>query len=165
LLNSAGVNAKLGGSRYLVAEADESDASFLHLQPMAAVVTNIDADHMDTYGGSFEKLKDTFIEFLHNLPFYGLAVVCGDDEVIRELLPRIARPTLPMVLRENDVVRWIFVKKVCKHILPCYAPKQPLAISLNLPGLHNVLNSLAAIAIATDEGVHDEAIQVALAKF
>ena len=89
LLNSAGVNAKLGGSRYLVAEADESDASFLHLQPMAAVVTNIDADHMDTYGGSFEKLKDTFIEFLHNLPFYGLAVVCGDDEVIRELLPRM----------------------------------------------------------------------------
>jgi UDP-N-acetylmuramate--alanine ligase len=105
LLNSAGTNAKLGGSRYLVAEADESDASFLHLQPMAAVVTNIDADHMDTYGGSFEKLKETFIEFLHNLPFYGLAVVCGDDAVICELLPRIARPTLTYGFDEANDVR------------------------------------------------------------
>ena len=88
LLNSAGTNARLGESRYLVAEADESDASFLHLQPMVAVVTNIDADHMETYGGSFAKLQQTFLEFLHNLPFYGLAVVCGDDPVIRALLPR-----------------------------------------------------------------------------
>ncbi|HCM30848.1 MAG TPA: UDP-N-acetylmuramate--L-alanine ligase, partial [Acinetobacter radioresistens] len=94
LLNRTGVNAALGASRYIVAEADESDASFLHLEPMAAIVTNIDADHMDTYGGSFDVLKDTFIQFLHKLPFYGLAVVCGDDANIREIMPRIARPLL-----------------------------------------------------------------------
>ena len=94
VLNSAGCNAALGASRYLVAEADESDASFLHLQPMVSIVTNIDADHMDTYGGDFEKLKQTFVEFLHNLPFYGLAVVCGDDEVIQNILPRVSRATL-----------------------------------------------------------------------
>ena len=167
LLNSAGVNAKLGGSRYLVAEADESDASFLHLQPMAAVVTNIDADHMDTYGGSFEKLKDTFIEFLHNLPFYGLAVVCGDDEVIRELLPRIGRPTLTYGFAPENDIRAVDIRQegMQTHFTVLRPNKQPLTISLNLPGLHNVLNSLAAIAIATDEDVHDEAIQVALANF
>jgi UDP-N-acetylmuramate--alanine ligase len=167
LLNSAGVNAKLGGSRYLVAEADESDASFLHLQPMAAVVTNIDADHMDTYGGSFEKLKDTFIEFLHNLPFYGLAVVCGDDEVIRELLPRIGRPTLTYGFAPENDIRAVDIRQegMQTHFTVLRPNKQPITISLNLPGLHNVLNSLAAIAIATDEDVHDEAIQVALANF
>jgi UDP-N-acetylmuramate--alanine ligase len=167
LLNSAGVNAKLGGSRYLVAEADESDASFLHLQPMAAVVTNIDADHMDTYGGSFEKLKDTFIEFLHNLPFYGLAVVCGDDEVIRELLPRIGRPTLTYGFAAENDIRAVDIRQegMQTHFTVLRLNKEPLAISLNLPGLHNVLNSLAAIAIATDEDVNDQAIQVALANF
>ena len=167
LLNSAGVNAKLGGSRYLVAEADESDASFLHLQPMAAVVTNIDADHMDTYGGSFEKLKDTFIEFLHNLPFYGLAVVCGDDEVIRELLPRIGRPTLTYGFAPENDIRAVDVRQegMQTHFTVLRANKEPLAIKLNLPGLHNVLNSLAAIAIATDEDVQDQAIQVALENF
>ena len=167
LLNSAGVNAKLGGSRYLVAEADESDASFLHLQPMAAVVTNIDADHMDTYGGSFEKLKNTFIEFLHNLPFYGLAVVCGDDEVIRELLPRIGRPTLTYGFAAENDIRAVDIRQegMQTHFTVLRMNKEPLAISLNLPGLHNVLNSLAAIAIATDEDVNDKAIQVALANF
>jgi UDP-N-acetylmuramate--alanine ligase len=167
LLNSAGVNAKLGGSRYLVAEADESDASFLHLQPMAAVVTNIDADHMDTYGGSFEKLKDTFIEFLHNLPFYGLAVVCGDDEVIRELLPRIGRPTLTYGFAPENDIRAVDIRQegMQTHFTVMRANKEPLAIKLNLPGLHNVLNSLAAIAIATDEDVQDQAIQVALENF
>jgi UDP-N-acetylmuramate--alanine ligase len=161
------VNAKLGGSRYLVAEADESDASFLHLQPMAAVVTNIDADHMDTYGGSFEKLKDTFIEFLHNLPFYGLAVVCGDDEVIRELLPRIGRPTLTYGFAAENDIRAVDIRQegMQTHFTVLRLNKEPLAISLNLPGLHNVLNSLAAIAIATDEDVNDKAIQVALANF
>ena len=94
LLNSAGTNARLGSSRYLIAEADESDASFLHLQPMVSIVTNIEADHMDTYGGDFSRLKATFIDFLHNLPFYGLAVVCVDDPVIRGMLPEIARPTI-----------------------------------------------------------------------
>jgi len=167
LLNSAGTNAKLGGSRYLVAEADESDASFLHLQPMAAVVTNIDADHMDTYGGSFEKLKDTFIEFLHNLPFYGLAVVCGDDEVIRELLPRIARPTITYGFAESNDVRAVDVRQegMQTHFTVLRPHKEPLAISLNLPGLHNVLNALAAIAIASDESVDDVAIQAGLASF
>src|SRR5690554_2062284 len=94
LVNSAGSNAQLGESRYLVAEADESDASFLHLQPMVAIVTNIDADHMDTYEGDFSRLKRTFVEFLHNLPFYGLAVVCGDDPVIAEILPDVSRPVV-----------------------------------------------------------------------
>ena len=167
LLNSAGTNAKLGGSRYLVAEADESDASFLHLQPMAAVVTNIDADHMDTYGGSFEKLKDTFIEFLHNLPFYGLAVVCGDDAVVRELLPRIARPTITYGFDEANDVRAVDIKQQgMQTLFTVLRPNlPPLAVTLNLPGLHNVLNSLAAIAIATDEGVSDAAIINALASF
>lgn len=167
LLNSAGTNAKLGGSRYLVAEADESDASFLHLQPMAAVVTNIDADHMDTYGGSFEKLKETFIEFLHNLPFYGLAVVCGDDAVICELLPRIARPTLTYGFAEANDIRAVDIRHegMQTHFTVLRPQKEPLTISLNLPGLHNVLNALAAIAIATDEGVEDTAIQRALSQF
>ena len=102
LLNSAGTNAKLGSSRYFVAEADESDASFLHLQPMVSVVTNIDADHMETYGGDFEVLKRTFIDFLHNLPFYGLAVVCGDDPIVTELLPQIARPTVTYGFNEGN---------------------------------------------------------------
>jgi UDP-N-acetylmuramate--alanine ligase len=134
---------------------------------MAAVVTNIDADHMDTYGGSFEKLKDTFIEFLHNLPFYGLAVVCGDDEVIRELLPRIGRPTLTYGFAPENDIRAVDIRQegMQTHFTVLRPNKQPLTISLNLPGLHNVLNSLAAIAIATDEDVHDEAIQVALANF
>jgi UDP-N-acetylmuramate--alanine ligase len=167
LLNSAGTNAKLGGSRYLVAEADESDASFLHLQPMAAVVTNIDADHMDTYGGSFEKLKDTFIEFLHNLPFYGLAVVCGDDAVVRELLPRIARPTITYGFDEANDVRAVDINQqgMQTHFTVLRPNLPPLAVTLNLPGLHNVLNSLASIAIATDEGVSDAAIISALASF
>lgn len=167
LLNSAGTNAKLGGSRYLVAEADESDASFLHLQPMAAVVTNIDADHMDTYGGDFEKLKDTFVQFLHNLPFYGLAVVCGDDEVVRSLLPRIGRPTITYGFDENNDVRAVdIVQDGMQTRFTVLRPqREPLTVTLNLPGLHNVLNSLAAISIASDEGVSDSAIQAALVRF
>lgn len=167
LLNSAGANAKLGGSRYLVAEADESDASFLHLQPMAAVVTNIDADHMDTYGGSFEKLKDTFIEFLHNLPFYGLAVVCGDDPVIRELLPRIGRPTITYGFDETNDLRAVDVQQdgMQTRFTALRPNRPPIEIRLNLPGMHNVLNALAAIAVASDEGVDDRAIQAALAGF
>jgi UDP-N-acetylmuramate--alanine ligase len=134
---------------------------------MAAVVTNIDADHMDTYGGSFEKLKDTFIEFLHNLPFYGLAVVCGDDAVVRELLPRIARPTITYGFDDANDVRAVDIKQQgMQTLFTVLRPNlPPLAVTLNLPGLHNVLNSLAAIAIATDEGVSDEAIISALASF
>ena len=105
LLKSAGSNAKLGTSRYLVAEADESDASFLHLQPMIAIVTNIDNDHLGTHGGDFEKLKQSFVEFLHNLPFYGLAVLCSDDEVVREILPQVGRPTVRYGLGEDADIR------------------------------------------------------------
>ncbi len=119
LVNSTGTNAQLGASRYLVAEADESDASFLHLQPMVAIVTNIDADHMETYGGDFSKLKKTFIEFLHNLPFYGLAVLCGDDPVIRDIMPDIARPILTYGLDEGNDFRAINVKQSQMHSEQC----------------------------------------------
>ncbi len=167
LLNSAGTNARLGDSRYFVAEADESDASFLHLQPMAAVVTNIDADHMDTYGGSFDKLKQTFVEFLHNLPFYGLAVLCGDDPVIREILPDVARPIVTYGMGEDCDVRATDIRQdgLRTHFTVLRAGHEPLPVTLNLPGLHNVLNALAAIAIATDEKVSDAAIVRALAAF
>lgn len=167
LLNSAGTNAKLGSSRYFVAEADESDASFLHLQPMASVVTNIDADHMDTYGGDFEVLKHTFIEFLHNLPFYGLAVVCGDDPVVRELLPKIGRPTITYGFDADNDIRAIDVVQegLQTHFTVLRAGHEPLRVALNLPGMHNVLNALAAIAIATDEEVEDAAIVSALGNF
>jgi UDP-N-acetylmuramate--alanine ligase len=167
LLNSAGTNARLGDSRYFVAEADESDASFLHLQPMAAVVTNIDADHMETYGGSFDKLKQTFVEFLHNLPFYGLAVLCGDDPVIREVMPQVARPTITYGLQDGNDVQAVDVRQdgLRTHFTALRVGHAPLAISLNLPGMHNVLNALAAIAIATDEKASDDAIIRALANF
>lgn len=168
LLNSAGSNARLGESRYLVAEADESDASFIHLQPMVTVVTNIDMDHMDTYGGDFGKLKQTFIEFLHNLPFYGLAVVCGDDPVIQEVLPQVGRSSLTYGFDENNDFRATDVKQVGKtQRFRVQRPNKDgsLAIFLNLPGRHNVLNALAAIAVATEEGVEDEAIQTGLAEF
>ncbi|WP_404419777.1 UDP-N-acetylmuramate--L-alanine ligase [Marinospirillum sp.] len=167
-LTQAGTNARLGESRYLVAEADESDASFLHLQPMVSIVTNIDADHMSTYGGDFEKLKTTFIEFLHNLPFYGLAVVCLDDDHLRELLPRIGRPVLTYGFSEEaDFVardfqqqgREISFRVQRPHGLP------DLQIGLSSPGRHNVLNTLAAIAVATDEGIADEDIVQGLRNF
>ncbi|MEC7119503.1 MAG: UDP-N-acetylmuramate--L-alanine ligase [Pseudomonadota bacterium] len=167
LLNRTGTNAALGASRYLVAEADESDASFLHLQPMAAIVTNIDADHMETYGGSFETLKDTFIQFLHNLPFYGLAVVCGDDPVVRELLPRIGRPLLTYGYAEDNDIRAVDVQQMGMQTRFTVLRKDhaPLVVVLSIPGLHNVLNALAAIGVATDEGVSDLAIQRALEGF
>jgi UDP-N-acetylmuramate--alanine ligase len=167
LLNSAGTNAKLGASRYFVAEADESDASFLHLQPMASVVTNIDADHMDTYGGSFDRLKQTFIEFLHNLPFYGLAVLCGDDPVVREIMPEVARPVVTYGLQEGSDVRAVDIRQdgLQTHFTVLRPGHEALPLTLNLPGLHNVQNALAAIAVATDEKVSDGAIVRALAGF
>lgn len=166
-LNAAGTNAQLGASRYLIAEADESDASFLHLQPMAAVVTNIDADHMATYGGDFNNLKKTFIEFLHNLPFYGLAVLCVEDPVVREILPSIARPTLTYGLSEGADVRAIDIRQQgMRTWFTVLRPEcEPLPVSVNMPGIHNVLNALATIAIATDEGVSDQAIVQGLAEF
>ncbi|XID74829.1 UDP-N-acetylmuramate--L-alanine ligase [Alkanindiges sp. WGS2144] len=167
LLNRSGVNAALGASRYLVAEADESDASFLYLHPMAAIVTNIDADHMETYGGSFEVLKDTFIQFLQKLPFYGLAVVCGDDPVIRELLPRIGRPLLTYGFGEENDIRAVEVEQagMQTHFTVLRKDRAPLRLTINQPGLHNVLNALAAIGVATDEGVSDAAISRALEGF
>ncbi|HHQ4773446.1 TPA: UDP-N-acetylmuramate--L-alanine ligase [Aeromonas veronii] len=167
LLNSAGTNARLGSSRYLIAEADESDASFLHLQPMVSIVTNIEADHMDTYGGDFSRLKATFIEFLHNLPFYGLAVVCIDDPVIRGMLPEIARPTLTYGLSDDADVQVLDFVQTTNHSSFRVRRKEAgeLQVTLNLPGIHNALNAAAAIAVATEDGVSDEAIIRALAKF
>lgn len=167
LLNSAGSNARLGSSKYLIAEADESDASFLHLQPMVAVVTNIEADHMDTYGGDFNRLLDTYIDFLHNLPFYGLAVMCIDDPVIRELLPRVGRQLLTYGFSEDADVRATDYKQASgqSHFKVHRKDREPLAVTVNLPGRHNVLNALAAIAVATDEGIDDQAIQAALQQF
>lgn len=168
LLNSAGSNAKLGASRYLVAEADESDASFLHLQPMVSVVTNIDADHMDTYDGDFSNVKKTFIEFLHNLPFYGLAVVCGDDPVVQEIIPDIARPTLTYGFDEgNDFQAYDVQQDGMRTRFKVKRPdeKPDLTITINMPGLHNVLNATATVAVATDEGLDDVAIQTGLSNF
>ncbi len=167
-LNSAGTNAKLGGSRYLVAEADESDASFLHLQPMVAIVTNIDADHMDTYGGDFGKLKQTFVDFLHNLPFYGLAVLCTDDPVVNEIIPAVGRPIVTYgVNKEADYRAENIVQNGLKTSFTAKRPdgRADLQVTLNMPGRHNVLNALATIAVATDEGIDDQSICNALQKF
>jgi UDP-N-acetylmuramate--alanine ligase len=167
LLNSAGTNARLGSSRYLVAEADESDASFLHLQPMVSVITNIDEDHMETYQGDFEKLKDTYIEFLHNLPFYGLAVVCIDNPVVRELLPRISRQVITYGFSEDADIRAVNYQQDggVSYFTVEIEGQPPLKMSVNLPGQHNVLNALAGVAVAKDEGINDEAICQALAEF
>tara|TARA_R110001592_G_scaffold3334_6_gene18592 strand:- start:10576 stop:12036 length:1461 start_codon:yes stop_codon:yes gene_type:complete len=167
LLNSAGTNARLGSSRYLVAEADESDASFLHLQPMVSVITNIDADHMETYQGDFEKLKDTYIEFLHNLPFYGLAVVCIDNPVVRELLPRIGRQVITYGFSQDADIRAVNYQQdgSVSYFTVEVDGEPPLDMSVNLPGQHNVLNALAGVAVAKDEGIDDEAICQALSEF
>lgn len=167
LLNSAGSNARLGNSKYLIAEADESDASFLHLQPMVAVVTNIEADHMDTYDGDFSRVQDTFLEFLHNLPFYGLSVLCIDDPVIRKLLPQVGRQIVSYGFSEDADVRALDYTQSGNQSRFTVQRKglAPLSVVLNLPGRHNVLNALAAIAVATDEGVQDNAIEQALLKF
>ena len=167
-LNSAGANAKLGLGKYLVAEADESDASFLYLQPMMAIVTNIDQDHMETYGGSYDRLKDTFIKFLHQLPFYGLAVLCIDDPGVCEILPLISKPVKTYGISEAADVRAIDVHQdgLKTHFTVLRWDNLPaLKVTLNLPGWHNMLNSLAAIAIATALGVEDAAIIKSLAEF
>ncbi|CEG57920.1 UDP-N-acetylmuramate--L-alanine ligase [Legionella fallonii] len=167
-LNSCGANAQLGKSAYFVVEADESDASFLFLKPMMTVVTNIDADHMDTYEGSFDKLRTTFIEFLHHLPFYGLAVVCIEDEEIRRILPAIQRPTLTYGFRDEAhyrAVDWTQTEMLSRFTVIRPAPHLPLTIEFQYPGRHNVLNALASIAIATEVGVDDESIIRGLKKF
>ncbi|MBA2657602.1 MAG: UDP-N-acetylmuramate--L-alanine ligase [Tatlockia sp.] len=167
-LNSCGTNAQLGKSAYFVAEADESDASFLFLKPMMAVVTNIDADHMETYDDNFDKLRTTFIEFLHHLPFYGLAVLCIDDAEVSSILPSIQRPVRSYGFREDAHYRacdWTQNGMLSEFTVNRPAPHTPLAIQFKWPGRHNVLNALAAIAIATELGVSDEAIVNGLFKF
>lgn len=168
LLNSAGTNARLGASEYFVAEADESDASFLFLMPMLAVVTNIDADHMATYSGDFTQLKEAFLSFIHHLPFYGLAVLCVDDPVVRELVAQVSRPVITYGFEHDADIYAIDIhydgmkthfKVIRKN------RNDALSITLNIPGRHNVLNALAAIAIAGEIGVSDQAIQGALNRF
>ncbi|GHA04497.1 UDP-N-acetylmuramate--L-alanine ligase [Oceanisphaera arctica] len=167
LLNGAGCNARLGSSRYLIAEADESDASFLHLQPMVSIVTNIEADHMDTYGGDFSKLEATFVDFLHNLPFYGLAVLCVDDEVVRELMPRIGRQFVTYGFAEDADYRIEAFSQQRDHsrFKVCRPDGDCLEVQLSLPGRHNAQNATAAIAVACEDGVADDAILAALMKF
>ena len=167
-LNSAGTHARLGRGEYLVAEADESDASFLHLQPFMAVVTNIDADHMDTYGGDFNRLKQAFVDFLHNLPFYGLAILCIDDPAVREILPRVHKPVRTYGTSADADVRATDITQdgMQMHFTATIGPgKAPMPITLNHPGRHNVLNALAVIAIATELGVNEAAIRDGLAQF
>jgi UDP-N-acetylmuramate--alanine ligase len=169
-LNSAGANAKLGSGDYIVVEADESDASFLNLLPVMAVVTNIDADHMDTYGHDFNKLKGAFIEFLHRMPFYGAAILCTDDAAVRSILPEVSRPITSYGFNQDAQVRAVNVRadngRMCFTVQRRNGITLPdLDITLNLAGEHNVLNALAAIAIAVELNVPDEALQKALAEF
>lgn len=167
-LNSAGSNAKLGLGEYLVAEADESDASFLHLQPLIAVVTNIDKDHMDTYGGDFNSLKKAFLEFIHRLPFHGLAIVCLDDPVVREVIPDISRPLLTFGFSHEADIQAINYRQVGTdtYFDVIYKPTgESFPVHLNLPGRHNVSNSLAAIGIGKELEIPNELIRAALSKF
>ena len=169
-LISAGANAKLGAGDYIVVEADESDASFLNLNPIMSVVTNIDADHMETYGHDFNKLKSAFIEFLHRMPFYGAAVLCIDDPVIGSILSQVSRPITSYGLSEQAQVRAVDVRaegaRMRFLVKRSNGVKLPdMQIDLNLPGLHNVRNALAAIAIAVELNVPDEAVVTALANF
>jgi len=167
-LTSAGANARLGEGDYLVAEADESDASFLHLQPMVAIVTNIDADHMATYGGDFERLKGTFIEFLHNLPFYGMAILCLDDPNVRGLLDRVHRQFVTYGFSEDADYRIEgFVQQAGEVHFTAVRPEglAALDVRLAMPGRHNALNAMAAIVVASDAGVSDAAIRQGLQSF
>jgi UDP-N-acetylmuramate--alanine ligase len=166
-LNSAGANAKLGTGEFIVVEADESDASFLNLMPVIAVVTNIDADHMETYGHDFARLKQAFVEFTQRLPFYGVAVVCLDDPCVREIMPFVSKPMVTYGLSEHSQVRAINVRADAGQMRFTVVRDEEadLDITLNLPGDHNVRNALAAIAVATEVGVTDDAIIASLAKF
>lgn len=167
-LKSAGSNARLGAGQYLVAEADESDASFTRLQPLIAVVTNIDKDHLVTHEGDFERLKQSFVDFLHNLPFYGLAVVCCDDEHARSILSRIGRPVVTYGLGEGADVRATQIRPrglQTEFEVVRAGGGLPFHVVVNLPGTHNVLNSLAAIAVALELGIDEAAIRSALSGF
>ena len=168
LLNSSNSHARLGSGRYLVAEADESDASFLYLQPMMAVVTNIDADHLSTYEGDFERLRQTFVAFLHHLPFYGLAVLCLDDPNVRDVLPEVTRPVRTFAIDAEDAdIRAVNLHQQGLQMFfdIHQAGHAPLPAVLNMPGHHNVLNALAAVAVARELGADDQAVQHALETF
>ena len=169
-LNSAGANARLGSGEFIVVEADESDASFLHLQPVMSVITNIDADHMETYGHSLEKLKDAFIDFTQRLPFYGMVVLCQDDANVRDILSRITKPVLTYGFSPDAQLRAVDVQHSggqmrFRAVRNNGEGAADLNVALNLPGMHNVLNALAAIAVASEVGVADEKIVKALAEF
>jgi UDP-N-acetylmuramate--alanine ligase len=166
-LEAAGANARLGQGEFIVAEADESDASFLYLMPVMAVVTNIDADHMETYGHDFGRLKQAFVDFIQRLPFYGMAVLCADDANVREIMPRITKPVTTYGLEEGAQVRGTDLSHSGGRMdFKVQRAGQPeLAVTLNLPGQHNVLNALAAIAVAMEVGAPDAAIVKGLAEF
>lgn len=169
-LEAAGCHAKLGSGQFIVVEADESDASFLYLQPVLTVVTNIDADHMETYGHDFNRLKQTFVEFVQHLPFYGMAVLCMDDPNVREVMPAITKPITTYGLSEDAQVHAVDIQHSSSQmkftaIVGVNGSARKLDVMLNLPGLHNVQNALAAIAVANEIGVPDVAIVKALAEF
>ena len=168
-LNAAGANARLGSGDFIVVEADESDASFLYLSPVISVVTNIDADHMETYGHDFGRLKQTFVDFLQRLPFYGVAVLCADDPNVREIMPQVSKQIVSYGLSESANVRAEnIVTQDGQMKFDCVRVNGSVSrfsVTLNLPGMHNVLNALAAIAVATEVGVSDAAIIKALAEF
>jgi len=167
LLNSAGTNAKLGESKYLIAEADESDASFLHLQPTLSVITNIEADHLEAYQGDFAKMQQAYVDFIQNLPFYGLAVVCGDDATIQSLIARFERKVMTYGEHPSNDYRALDIR--FEDQKSYFKVKRPdgstLDVCLNLPGIHNVLNATAAIAVACDEDISDQHIKEALLSF
>ncbi|MEP6505751.1 MAG: UDP-N-acetylmuramate--L-alanine ligase, partial [Betaproteobacteria bacterium] len=170
-LNSAGANSRLGSGEYIVVEADESDASFLNLMPILALVTNIDTDHMDTYGHDFARLKAAFVEFLHRMPFYGAAIVCGDDPGVRSIVPMISRPVITYGMNEDVQVRAVNVRALAGGQMQFTCQRRngvqmpDFEVTLNLPGEHNVRNALAAIAVATELELPDDAIQRALEGF
>jgi UDP-N-acetylmuramate--alanine ligase len=167
-LISAGANARLGKGEYLVAEADESDASFMHLHPLMSVVTNIDADHLSTYGGDFSILKQAFIDFLHNIPFYGVAIMCIDDPVVREILPAIHKPVMTYGTRPTADLRASNIEQhgeKTNFSVSLRERENWMQVTLNQPGKHNVLNALAAVAVAHELGVSDEAIRKGLSEF
>ncbi|WP_439256596.1 UDP-N-acetylmuramate--L-alanine ligase [Lonepinella sp. BR2271] len=167
LVKSAGTNAYLGASRYLIAEADESDASFLHLQPMVSVVTNIEPDHMETYNGDFEEMKRTYVNFLHNLPFYGLSVMCADDSVLMELVPQVGRQVITYGFSESADYRIENYEQTGfqGHYDVITPTGERINVLLNVPGKHNALNATAALVVAKEEGISNEAILAALADF
>ncbi|MEW5788483.1 MAG: UDP-N-acetylmuramate--L-alanine ligase [Pseudomonadota bacterium] len=167
-LLAAGANARLGQSEWLVAEADESDASFLYLSPVVSIVTNIDADHMETYGHDFERLKGAFVEFLHRLPFWGMAILCADDPVVRSLLPRITKPVMTYGTGDDCSIQAVDIRAEdgrMRFTALRNGTRSPIDITLNLPGMHNVLNALAAVAVAWELQVPDASVQRALAGF